>query len=1385
MSLFDTAFENLITSDNITSAGENPLIDPADGKIKEEYLRINSSLNINDINDIDINLPTENQALLYNQNTLNWENKNINLSELNDVNVSGLNENDKLIYSLGEFINVSDLNIGIKNGAPQDGQLQFYDSGAGLPGFNDNRFINQSDIKKPDNNSLYFEQPFFDKDIWVYNIAGEQFVNRNLILNDVLDIDINLPTNEQALMYNSTTTKWENQTLPSGITDHTLLSNIGTNTHAQIDTHIADDAKHREINDSGTAVTDLWSGSKISSELVTINNNLSNIDSQLLEIQEKVSSIGTLLIPRKTGNWYYSVSDVFSNIGTATLTNYIAAQGDFGNGFISSIDPFNTNVPISLTKYFKKIVPISCGDCFINSILLSHRINDAMILYLNGTEIYRINVVGTAKHVNNGQDTDALIQSISQVPTPQDNYIEKIDVAIPDNTFINGNNVFDAILYQAPYSSFNSVFDIEVSTVIPDTLDKLEDTEITNLQNNDLLVYETSSGKWKNQQQASVPNLDQLSNVNSSGKNDKDILYWDNTSNNWLPKAQDSISLQNASSNFVTFYDSFNEKLVYDLFSLNNCSDVSLSLPQLDQALIFNGTSWINQDISVSSTLEALTDVTITNIQTNETILWDGSKFVNSKTSVFDLLQVLILTPANGDILRWNTSNLRFENVQPIETLEGLTDTTFNTLQTNDTVLYDGSKWINGKNNIFNLGQLAIVTPQNDDILSWNTSNLQFENKQPSVKAIGLNITTNINTQNTDDIILYDGTNWVNSQKLKVTEDALQDVINILNTQSNNIITRENNPALPFIFGYDNSDQEINPLIISTYTDLAAISPTDGFNELYNDTNYFNTNLTSVTSATVLDAYQGTISPVNNAVFNARFTLNCINVRVDPGIPTSLNILIEFTQSSNYGTKNLSVYGYKLTSNLDTLMADVSDTLPTVGAEWDLIRPNINILSFPVGVQQTINVTQSATYYMFKIFVDRDNNVPYVGFARLSLVTTQQITKPTYIEGIDFTMSVNNNNELQLDDNLVENLENHTINVNNMFYYYISKWLLPTVKNPNEITAITYKNDSTTFITMNDYLKFPFLRQISNNKILYYNEINKEVTFAEPEIKLKWPVTRKITDAVNDTQIAYSNESAWTSGFLSNTAFNTIDGTVLAISETYVKLKIIYDFTINTINNSQLELQLQTLTNCVQNFEVWGINLSEHGGTPNSDPETNPTNAVNGYYYLNSYTAENVQTLQSFTVPAYSEKVFDYMVVIVVDIYSTTTQLDFLAFYEETRSNSVIPIYNSTTDRFDLTQGQIIKESANGWTEIYNSSGVLQMRTKTEFDCTYVNFNSEMTLRYHARTNGVYTSAPYALLDFAGNVIMEVDSTDTSQIRFVKAPLNTLSGSSSYTIPAF
>ena len=65
---------------------------------------------------------------------------------------------------------------------------------------------------------------------------------------------------------------------------HQDLTGAGTNTHSQIDDHIANAAIHREINDAGTSATDLWSAEKIAAEISGVE-------------------VGTVAVqPRLTGN---------------------------------------------------------------------------------------------------------------------------------------------------------------------------------------------------------------------------------------------------------------------------------------------------------------------------------------------------------------------------------------------------------------------------------------------------------------------------------------------------------------------------------------------------------------------------------------------------------------------------------------------------------------------------------------------------------------------------------------------------------------------------------------------------------------------------------------------------------------------------------------------------------------------------------------------------------------------------------------------------------------------------------------------------------------------------------------------------------------------------
>lgn len=68
-------------------------------------------------------------------------------------------------------------------------------------------------------------------------------------LNDISDVATAAPVSGQVLSYNGT--EWVNSAPASGVTDHTLLTNIGINTHAQIDTALT-----RLANTSGTNTGD-------------------------------------------------------------------------------------------------------------------------------------------------------------------------------------------------------------------------------------------------------------------------------------------------------------------------------------------------------------------------------------------------------------------------------------------------------------------------------------------------------------------------------------------------------------------------------------------------------------------------------------------------------------------------------------------------------------------------------------------------------------------------------------------------------------------------------------------------------------------------------------------------------------------------------------------------------------------------------------------------------------------------------------------------------------------------------------------------------------------------------------------------------------------------
>lgn len=108
--------------------------------------------------------------------------------------------------------------------------------------------------------------------------------------------------------------------------------------------------------------------------------------------------------------------------------------------------------------------------------------------------------------------------------------------------------------------------------------------------------------------------------------------------------------------------------------SLSGLSDVSISTPITNDALIYDGAEWANTALSdvafsgdyndllnkptIPTTLGALNDVTISGQTSGEVLQYNGSQWVNSTISVpsdlDDLSDVSVTAPTNGEVLKYN-----------------------------------------------------------------------------------------------------------------------------------------------------------------------------------------------------------------------------------------------------------------------------------------------------------------------------------------------------------------------------------------------------------------------------------------------------------------------------------------------------------------------------------------------------------------------------------------------------------------------------------------------------------------------------------------------------------------------------------------------------------
>lgn len=127
--------------------------------------------------------------------------------------------------------------------------------------------------------------------------------------------------------------------------------------------------------------------------------------------------------------------------------------------------------------------------------------------------------------------------------------------------------------------------------------------------------------------------------------------------------------------------------------NLTELLDVDASNLAVNEVLAWNGTGWINANVSSGGpiSLNDLTDVTLSGSSSNQLLTFDGSDWVNSDYSISQLSDVSLSASTSGQSLTYNGTNW----VNSTLSTANLSDINFSALTIGEAIIWDGSSWVN------------------------------------------------------------------------------------------------------------------------------------------------------------------------------------------------------------------------------------------------------------------------------------------------------------------------------------------------------------------------------------------------------------------------------------------------------------------------------------------------------------------------------------------------------------------------------------------------------------------------------------------------------------------------------------------------------------------
>lgn len=254
----------------------------------------------------------------------------------------------------------------------------------------------------------------------------------------------------------------------------------------------------------------------------------------------------------------------------------------------------------------------------------------------------------------------------------------------------------------------------DVATAIMEALsfEELGDVTFTDLESNDIVLYNSSTSEWVNvtpSVYASNIRLGDLLNVDTSAAANNYVLAYDQSTAGYqlidvVDYVAETLSLSTqagTNEGDVLLWDSVNSVFAAGVLGgAVNGSDV-------DNVLTWDGTSWISAPLP-------------------------EDKFIKLLSELDDVETESLANIQNNQILRWNATNQYWENVDwPSIELHMLQDVNFTSPVANSIAKFDGQSWVNttlpnlaaAQLQIHHLSNVVATAPQDGYILSFDSSN--------------------------------------------------------------------------------------------------------------------------------------------------------------------------------------------------------------------------------------------------------------------------------------------------------------------------------------------------------------------------------------------------------------------------------------------------------------------------------------------------------------------------------------------------------------------------------------------------------------------------------------------------------------------------------------